>query len=251
MANVTLTAPPGYGPVAPLDKQKHAGLGLKPDRDYRWCTALNAMYITVAEFGRAGLDYPIAFTREAKTGLFTPVAVLGLMQKNLFVDAAGRWRAHTYVPSYARRHPFCTASLPPADGKPAQNMVCVQEDQLARDGKPLFDERGEPTAEWTALLKLIEAVEGARAQTEELAKHLESLGLMTAFDAVALPRDGQQMRLQGLFRVDEDKLRKVPPRELRAMLSRGELRAVYAHLLSLENFARLLDLSQEETGTGG
>jgi hypothetical protein len=119
----------------------------------------------------------------------------------------------------------------------------VQEDQLEKGTRPLLDDKGEATPEWEPIQKLLEAVEGARAATQAFAQRLDSRGLLTAFDAVALPRDGEQMRLQGMHRIDEEKLRKLESRELRGLLTRGDLRLAYAHLLSLENFARLLDLS--------
>jgi hypothetical protein len=76
-----------------------------------------------------------------------------------------------------------------------------------------------------------------------LAKRLDALQLLRPFEALALPHRGAQTRLQGLHRVDEEKLQQLNARDLRALLRKGELRAIYAHLLSLENFARLLDFS--------
>ena len=91
--------------------------------------------------------------------------------------------------------------------------------------------------------EVLEAIENARQQTRVLTRRLEALGLLTAFDAVAMPSKGKPLRLQGLFRVDEEKLQQISARDLRTLLRKGELRAVHAHLLSLENFSRLLDLS--------
>lgn len=242
---ITLTAPPGYGAVTPFDKKKHAGLAIANTADHGWTNKLNAVFLNVAEFGRAVLDYPIVFVRDTKTSLPQPVAVLGLeAQQNLFVDNKGQWRPLAYVPAYVRRHPFCILDLPAEKGKEKKNLVCVQEDRLAKSDKPLLDDKGEPTAEWPPMLKLLEAIEGARAQTNSLAERLNAAGLLTPFDALASAKSGKQMRLQGMLRVDEEKLKQIPGRDLKLMLTRGELRAIYAHLLSLENFAKLLDLSQ-------
>lgn len=246
MANKTikLNSPPGYGPIVPLDKQRHAGMGLKPGPGYGWCRAVNAVFLSAAEMPRAALDYPIAFLRDERSGEFVPVAVLGMQRdQNLFVDAAGAWREHAYVPAYLRRFPFCMADIPSADGHEARHLVCVQESELAPSDKPLFDARGEPTAAFAPIMQLLNAVEDARRQTRVLAKRLEALDLLAPFDAVAVPKNGRQMRLQGLHRVDEQKLQKIPGRDLRLLLRRGELRAIYAHLVSLENFARLMDMT--------
>ena len=246
--SMKMTAPPGYGTVVPLDKQAHAGMSLLVENHYAWCSALNAVFLNAGEFGRASLDYPIAFARDEQSGEFIPIAVLGMKAKqNLFVSSEGQWRPLTYIPAYFRRFPFCIAEVPMPDGETAQRMICVQEDCLAPGKTPLFDAKGEPTAAWPPILKLLEAVEGARQQTRVLVRRLEALELLVPFDAIAVPRQGEQLRLQGMFRVDEEKLQAIPGKDLRTMMKRGELRAVYAHLISLENFGRLLDLNQMKT----
>ncbi|MDR3416134.1 MAG: SapC family protein [Nevskia sp.] len=249
MSQITLQAPPGYGALTPFDRQRHAGLGLREDRTLGWCAVLNSVFLNAVELARAALDYPIAFVREESSGEFLPVAVLGLRAKeNLFVDREGRWSPHAYIPAYVRRHPFCIAEIPAAEGAEPQRLVCVQEDQLAPSASPLLDSRGEATPTWVPLLQLIEAVEGARQQTRAFTRRLEAFGLFTPFDALALPRDGQQLRLQGMHRVDEDRLNALGAREQKLLMRKGELRAVYAHLLSLENFAKLLNLTAEKDG---
>lgn len=241
-----MTAPPGYAAVVPLDKRAHAGLGLLKREHYAWCRGLNAVFLNAAEFSRASLDYPIAFTREEQSGEFIPIAVLGMKAKqNLFVDEQGRWREMSYIPSYFRRFPFCIAEVPMPNGHAAQRLICVQEDQLARSESPLLDEKGEPTPAWSPILKLLEAIEDARQQTYVLTRRLEALDLLAPFDAIAVPRGGTQFRLKDMFRVDEEKLLGLTGRDLRTLLKKGELRAIYAHLISLENFGRLMDLHQK------
>lgn len=244
-----MIAPPGYSTVVPLDKKAHAGLGLLATNNFTWCAALNAVFLNAAEFSRAGLDFPIAFMRDEHNGEFIPIAVLGMKSKqNLFVDNSGHWREMTYIPAYFRRFPFCIAEVPMSNGEAAQHMICVQENQLAKNQTPLFDHEGEPTAAWPPILKLLEAIEGARQQTRVLVRRLEALDLLTPFDAIAVPRNGEQLRLKGMFRVDEQKLQQTPGKDLRTMMKRGELRAIYAHLVSLENFARLMDLNAARPG---
>lgn len=241
-----LISPPGYGPIVPLDRTRHAGMGLSSEAPYRWCAAIGAAYLSAAEFGRAALDYPIAFARAPQDGEFQPVAVLGLRSRqNLFVDDQGRWRGERYIPAYCRRYPFCIADIPGEDAVVgARRLVCVNETALIPDSpRPLFDRQGQPTRAWQAIQQRVEMLEGARMQTRVLARRLEALDLLCPFDALAVPRKGPGLRLQGLLRVDEERLQKLQARELRTLLRKGELRAIYAHLLSLENFARLLDLA--------
>jgi hypothetical protein len=241
-----LRAPPGYSALQPLDRIRHAGMGLR-DTGQAWCAHLNAVYLSVSEFGRAALDYPIAFARvPGDDHEFQPIAVLGLRaRQNLFVGADGRWREGSYVPAYCRRYPFCVAEIPGEDAvSGARRLICVDERGLQpATPRPLFDVTGAPTAAWAPIQQLIEQLEAARMQSRVLARRLDALQLLRPFEALALPRRGAQTRLQGLHRVDEEKLRELGTRELRSMMRKNELRAIYAHLLSLENFARLLDLA--------
>lgn len=246
MAALQFLAPPGYGKLVPLDRQRHGALGLPSSDQFHWCAQLNAMHLNAAEFAKAAADYPIAFVRDEDSGEYAPIAVLGLRSReNLFVDAQGHWRPHCYVPATARRYPFCIAEIAQKDGPP-QRLVCVEEDKLARGGTPLFAADGSPSEAWLQTQRLLEAIEGARLQTRVLCRRIEALGLLTPFDALALPRQGQRMRLQGLFRIDEERLQAVPGRDLRTLMRKNELRAIYAHLLSLENFGRLMDYALEQ-----
>ncbi len=247
---LTLRSPPGYGAVVALDTRKHAGMGLDPALNQQWLREINAVFVNAAEMAKAALDYPLAFVREAHSGEFVPVAILGLhATQNLFLDADARWRAQTYLPAYVRRYPFCIAlAADTGTAQQARHLICVQESALCKDSpRPLFTTQGKPTAAWTPIQQLLEAMETARQQTRVLCRRLEALQLLVPFEAVAAPKRGTQTRLTGLHRVDEEKLNKLGARELNMLLRKGELRAVYAHLLSLENFARLLAWSQEQT----
>jgi hypothetical protein len=247
MDELTFQLPPGYSSVTGLDRVKHAGLGLPPDRNYHWCSKLNSMFLNAVELPKAALDYPIAFVRESSSGEYLPVAVLGLRSgENVFVDDAGRWRPNTYLPGYVRRYPFCIAEVPAMEGREAQRLFCVQEDQLVPSATPFFDAQGEPTEAWKPVKDLVEALESARQQTRAFTRRLEAFGLFASFDALAIPSGGaQQMRLVGLYRVDEEKLNALGSREQKLLISKGELRAIYAHLLSVENLGKLLDLTTQ------
>lgn len=245
MSPVSVRAPLGYKKLVPLNREAHAGLGLLPV-SHHWCAGLNAVHLNAAEFASAAATYPIAFARDEETGEFVPMAVLGLRSaENLFVDTAGQWLPRSYLPAYVRRYPFCIAEIPDREGRAPQRLVCFEDGQLTAGGDALFDTSGTPTPRWDNTQRLLEAIEVSRQQTRVLCKRLESLGLFTPFEALALPREGQRMRLQGLFRVDEEKMHAIPGKDLRIMMRKGELKATYAHLVSLENFAVLMELAAQ------
>jgi hypothetical protein len=52
---------------------------------------------------------------------------------------------------------------------------------------------------------------------------------------------GGAMQLAGMYRVDENKLGELNASQLKNLVKKGVMGRVYAHLLSLENFAGLLE----------
>lgn len=243
-----LSSPPGYGAVVPLDREKHAGLGVAADTG-RFAAGLNAVYLTVVEFFAAARDYPIVFVADPASGTALPVAVTGLRPgQNLFVDAQGRWRRGAYVPAYVRRYPFCTAQVAEAGEEPSRFLICVDEAALDPDAPALFGGDGTASEEWRRRETLINEIESARLQTEGVARRLAELGLLAPFEAQVHPRRGEVLGLKGMQRVDEDRLNRLPGETIKALMAEGALSRIYAHLISLDNFARLLDLHAEGRG---
>jgi hypothetical protein len=57
----------------------------------------------------------------------------------------------------------------------------------------------------------------------------------------AVPNGGEPLQLTGMYRVAEEKLAELDGAALKELVQKGVLGRVYAHLMSLDNFRRLLD----------
>jgi hypothetical protein len=57
----------------------------------------------------------------------------------------------------------------------------------------------------------------------------------------AVPNEGTPLAMTGMYRVAEQKLGELAPEKLKELTQKGILVRVYAHLISLSNFGRLLD----------
>ena len=57
----------------------------------------------------------------------------------------------------------------------------------------------------------------------------------------AVPNEGSPLVMTGMYRVAEHKLVALAPEKLKELTQQGILARVYAHLISLSNFGRLLD----------
>lgn len=234
---MNLVAPPGYQGLAVLDKLKHRGKGVG-DNARRFAAKLHTIYLTVAEFIAASRHYPIIFARDTQRMLHPFVVVGPEPGQNFCVDEQGDWLPARYCPAYVRRYPFATIRA--TDRGEAKTVICIDEAGLADTPPHLFDARGEPTAYWRELQRLIEEFDTAQAHTQIFCARLDSLGLIESFDADINPTQGRHVRINGMFRVKEDALQALAPDHLAALVRDGSLSRIYAHLMSLDNFHQLL-----------
>lgn len=218
--------PIGYDDVVPLQKKHRVLLpgGATPE----FCRKVNALALSAAEFTAAGRDYPIVFASADAGASFSPVAVFGFgADSNLYVDGAGEWESGRYVPAYVRRFPFCVAG---------GGVVCVVKSYIDKGGIALHDKAGKPTAQWQALEQLISSYQADLAGTARFCTALQRLNLLESF--VAEVKD-PAVKVSGMARVSEAKLRALPPIQLKALAEKGWLGLIYAHLHSLDGFLRL------------
>jgi hypothetical protein len=65
-------------------------------------------------------------------------------------------------------------------------------------------------------------------------------GLLEPFSMQANLQQGGQMQLTGMHRVEEARIAHLNVNQFKNLAKKGILGRIYAHLLSLENFARLV-----------
>ncbi len=230
--------PAGYSSATPFDRATHKRLGVPRDAA-KFARVLNVIYVTTVEFPRACHDYPIAFIRDG-SGNVVPVIVTGLDDRtNLFVDAQGVWASDTYCPAFVRRYPFFTVTI--VDGSKDQALICVDEKVLSKEAPHLVNTAGEPTDKWREVEVLITEMDAEQQNTANFCTVLDDLDVLEPFEVDFHPRGKSQIRVAGLLRVNERRLRDISEADVIALMRNGHLARIYAHLLSFENFNRLLN----------
>lgn len=202
---------------------------------------MNPMPVSYTEFPLASRDYPLVFLSADQGKTFVPMLVLGLaVQQNLFVMPDQTWDPTVYLPAYVRRYPFCMTRIT-VDGKEApERIACVEKHALNDQGDALYDGKGNALPEWEQLQKLLFEYEADLARTEEMCKLLAQHQLLEPFVMQAAPNQGEPLQLDGMYRVAEARLATLDANVLKELLQKGVLGRVYAHLISLDNFQRLL-----------
>ena len=233
-----INPPFGYREIVPLHKSNAVML---PARGFlpEFAATTNAMPVSYTEFGIACRDYPIVFTSKDGGKTHAAVAVLGLAQnENVFVRN-GAWETGTYVPAYVRRYPFCMARVTVSKTEQQNRLICIEK-SFVGDGEKLFDKHGKAVEKWAPIEQLLREYEADLERTREMCAILADYQLLEPFTMQAAQAGGQPLNLAGMFRVKEEKLEHLNAAQHKNLFKKGIVGRIYAHLLSLENFGRML-----------
>ncbi len=233
-----------YGKPEPLSVEAHGNLGVEPsEQPYAFAASTHLVPLTVTEFAPAALSYPVIFVGDNRQ----PVAVMGLRQgDNLFVEATGSFRPEAYIPAFVRRYPFVFAN----DESQKRLILCVDRAApFVKEGgsQPLFVD-GKPSPYVEQAMEFCNNFEQERLRTEAFVKLLNDLQLLEVREATFTPRnpDGSAAAPQKIaeyFAVSEDKLKALPAEKLVELRDNGALGQIYAHLVSLAGWDRLVAIA--------
>ena len=233
-----------YEQPVPLTKDKHAKFGVKQvEKPFQFMAGQHFLPLTAPEFGAAAASMPIIFAGEERT----PLAVMGIRQKeNLFVKD-GKFEQDYYMPAFARRYPFVLAG----DQANDRFVVCVDEKaECVTNKKPeqmFFD--NDDTSQFTKeAFQFLQSFERDRQATQKMVDEFKALDLFEPkemnfqgnnADGTPAPRQ----KIADYFAVSEEKLKALPDAKLAEMSKNGYLAVAYAHLVSLGNWQRLVNMT--------
>ncbi|MDC7676313.1 SapC family protein [Asticcacaulis machinosus] len=236
-----------YKTPEPLSPELHANLGISASSTpHAFVAETNVVPLTVAEFPAAALSYPIVFIGESRM----PVAAMGLTQgQNVFVSDAGVFRSDAYLPAFARRYPFVFAN----DEGQERMILCVDTGaSMVTTNNPdvPFFENGAASPFVENAMKFCTDFETERRRTESFVNLLKEYDLLSPRETVYRPQNpdgtpGEPQKIAEYFGVDEEKLNALPADKLVALRDNGALTHIYAHLISLLAWDKLIALTIE------
>lgn len=236
---------PLYVKPEPLSFDHHKKLGLKQvNPPWGFAAKQHFVPLLAGEFATAALSYPIIFAGADNT----PLAVMGINTgDNLFFEENGNVRPDAYLPAYIRRYPFAVA----ADQAMGRMVVCIDTgSSLIGENPdfPFFNEKGEPTDYTQRCIDFCQSFDVERQKTEALVKHLAELGLFEHREQTHTPVNpdgtaGEPIRLAGYNAISETKLLALPDDKIIELKNNGALGLIYAHLISLGGWDRLVSLA--------
>ncbi|WP_457624682.1 SapC family protein [Persephonella sp.] len=229
-----------YGKVEVINSDAHRNLKILPLKNFKRFSDLNSCFILGGEFAEVAKFYPIVFVQDADEGV-VPVVVLGF-DKNFFVDEEGNWKEGHYIPAFVRRYPYILVENK-KDEEERNLFVAVDSSYEGYNddgGEPLFDENGKNTEYLNRIIDFLRAYDVDYHLTKAFAKKLQELNLLQTIEATIKTPHNRTFVMKNLLAVDEEKLRKLEDKEVLQLFRTGFLGWIYAHLISLNNFARIV-----------
>lgn len=235
---------PFYKRPEPLNLEQHGKLGLRTVAN-PWIFGAKQHFIPLlaTEFTAAALSYPIIFAGDEPT----PLAVTGLNDgENLFYDG-DVIRPDIYIPAFMRRYPFITASEEGGE----RVVVCIDRESflIAEGAETPFFENGELTQYSKNCIEFCQNFEADRLRTLQMVARLKELDLFEPREINFQPPAPQgaepppPQRIAAFTAVSETKLNALPNDTYIELRTQGYLAAIHAHLLSLQNWDRLLTIA--------
>jgi hypothetical protein len=234
-----------YSKPEPLARELHGKLGVKRmDGPFKFAKQGHAIPLTVGEFPLAAVTGPIIFVGDEKL----PIAVMGLNAgDNMFVRDDGVFEPGVYIPAYVRRYPFVFAN----DAQNNQMVLCIDRaaEFIVEGGDmPFFEADGEPSQYTKNCIEFCNNFEVERQRTTSFVQLLKDLDLFETKTANFTPTNpdgtaGTPQKIAEYFGVSEEKLNKLPAQKLTELRDNGALGQIYAHMLSLVGWDRLIALA--------
>jgi len=190
--------------------------------------------------------YPIVFHKDPQ-GAFHPLALLGLREdENLFVGEAG-WEV-PYLPLAIERKPFLIGA---ADGEPTVHVDMDSPRIVGEgEGEAVFKEYGGNTPYLERISSVLRALHEGLQQNPSFSARLLALDLLEPFTLDATLRDGTPLRLEGLYQINEERLRALDGATLEALNRSGALEAIHMVIASGAHFRDLIERTERRHAAG-
>jgi hypothetical protein len=163
--------------------------------------------------------------------------------ENLYVDEKGAYAPDAYLPAYVRRYPFVLAN----DAAAQRMVVCIdtKAPMIGENPDAPFFENGEPSAYTKGAIDFCNNFEQEAQRTLSFVNLLKELDLFEEKTATYTPpaSNGPATAPQTIAQyqgVSEAKLNALPADKLKDLTSNGALSQIYAHLISLFGWDRLI-----------
>ncbi|WP_438865439.1 SapC family protein [Neptunicella sp.] len=237
--------------IVPLNKEQHAKTRIKASTNFAHGAGQHLIPVVIHEYVQVSSELPIIFVKESpESERFISCTLMGLSQGENLYCGGDTWD-EPYVPAALRNYPL---SIAKADAEGKELLVCVDESSNLvnkKEGELLFDAKGEQT-------------DFLKKRTEQTGRFIENMQITANFinflkekellvsnDLTVKLENGDNYNINGIYRIDEEKLAKMDAKDFEDIRQRGLLPAIYAHLNSLQQIQRVARKKMQSVAKAG
>jgi hypothetical protein len=192
--------------------------------------------ITIAEFFLACKDYPIVFAKDAKTEEWFATVLLGIKDKNLFINDTGDWDKLNYIPAFFRRYPFIFLNQENSE----ELILGIDKEYLTKNkkDKKLFDDN-ENSEVLNGVVNFLNQYQNDAKSTSKFIKQLAEWQLLEEKSVSGTTQTNEQFKINGFYIVNEIKLKHLSKKRKEELCNKDLMPLITAHLISLSNIEKL------------
>jgi hypothetical protein len=198
------------------------------------------------EFADVQREYPIFFRKDANTGEFMSVALLGFAKdENLFLDERG-WNA-AYVPGVFARGPFLIGFQERQEGGDAQKEPVIHVDldnpRVSKtEGEAVFLPQGGNTRYLDRIASILNGINLGLSVSKAMFAAFTAADLIEPVKLEIKLTSEEQYDLLGLYTINQQKLAGLDAETLHKLHRSGFLQGAFLVAASLNNVQRLIEL---------
>jgi len=231
----------------PLSSSAHVSAGFQRARDYSHAAADRVAPIIIDEVAHLIPYMPLGFIEEpGEKPRYKLVAIQGVdTESNLYVHPTSHKWLTGYTPACYRAYPFALG----VDENAQKHVLCFDKlsgllrEPAGSQDIAFFDEAGNPSKEVSDTLEFLKKREMGFRRTSRAVDSLSHYGLLEPWP-MAIQKDSGKTNIQGLYRINNEKLLQVEPVALKELNITGALQIAYAQLFSMPQIKHLQKLAQ-------
>jgi hypothetical protein len=220
--------------IEALSKTQHKNVKINKNYSHLPAAQTHVVPILVTELLAAGAHYPLFLTKNAQTGDFVCIALLGFKEsENLYIEQ-GDWQA-SHVPLTIARQPFHIN----------QENKNIYIDTLSpwvaqEEGDAIFLENGDLTGYMENVIDNLSKIPAGAVETQSFINALAESSLIEPIELSATFNDNSSEKLDGLYTISREKLTNMQSEQLVSLHQSGVLEGAYIMLNSVEHVKTLI-----------
>lgn len=212
----------------------------------------NVARVFPSELGALQAEYPLFLIRNADSGQYDLVALLGFeAEENLYLSE-DQWLARA-MPLTIERQPFLIGFDQSASSPSATPVIHIDMEHPAvsqGQGTPVFLPHGGEGPLLERMNQVLGMIHQGHEASEQLSRTLSGLDLVESLNLEVQFSNGHAHALTGLYTINEERLNSLTADSLSALHEKGYLQHIYMLLASMPQLGVLIERKNTRLSQG-